>query len=242
MKTTVTKLADTLQVNHSLVIERLKVDPNEVEIIDSFDAAIQFECDRSLLELALKEKDIVLTTQQTLKYLGLSSVQKLNKLGFPSFIAGRTSEGRRYLKSQVDAHRKTVTMPEAPQDGIRHPIRKSKAAYLVRLDDIAHVCKCHPRTILRVLTAEPNPYWAPGHNPEIDVFALALMLGVDELVLTDAIEGSDVLLTQEQAAAKLKVPMRTFRYRQRSKADYAPAISHGHLVRYSKKAISAASK
>lgn len=46
----------------------------------------------------------------------------------------------------------------------------------------------------------------------------------------------------QQAAAKLKVPMRTFRYRQRSKADYAPAISHGHLVRYSKKAISAASK
>jgi hypothetical protein len=98
----------------------------------------------------------------------------------------------------------------------------------LKLDEAAKVIGCHPRTVLRAMTGEPNPYWAEGHNPELSVETLAEAFDCGLAVMKRCVDGRDEFLRPERACELLKVIPRTFRYRR-----YVPAIRKNRTVRYS---------
>ena len=98
----------------------------------------------------------------------------------------------------------------------------------LKLEKAAEVINCHPRTILRAMTGEPNPYWAEGHNPEVSLQELAQAFGCKLSVMKRCLENRDEFLKPMKACELLRVVPRTFRYRR-----YVPAIRKNRIVRYS---------
>lgn len=94
---------------------------------------------------------------------------------------------------------------------------------------VAAVLRVHPRTLLRHVTGEVNPYWVPGYEDEVtvDPDRVARALLVSPRVLREALEGRGRLLTTEEMALVLDVPRRTFEYR-----GYPATIRRPGLVRY----------
>lgn len=97
------------------------------------------------------------------------------------------------------------------------------------LDDIAHVLKVHPRTVLRALTGNPNEYWYDGHNPRLEIYKVARAFKCKAVSIVQALEGREEFLKPEEAAAALDLLPRTFRYR-----GYTPTIRVGRVVRYAR--------
>lgn len=101
---------------------------------------------------------------------------------------------------------------------------------MILLREAAAALRVHPRTVLRHVTGESNPYWAPGYEDEaqVDEGAVALGLDMDPRLLLRVLRGRDKLFSQQEAADHVKVPVRTFRYR-----GYPAAVRKRGLVRYS---------
>ena len=99
---------------------------------------------------------------------------------------------------------------------------------MAELNRVADALKVHPRTILRALAGEVNTYWAPGHNPNVNIATLAEVLGMPAQTLKDAVNGDDYFMSPDEAAEHFNLPLRTFRYRQ-----YPPQMRKGTAVRYS---------
>ncbi len=97
----------------------------------------------------------------------------------------------------------------------------------IRLNRAAERFKAHPRTILRALSDEVNVFWNEEFNPLIEVTMLANSYSMNETVLIRVLRGKDDLLKPGEAASKLKVPARTFRWRK-----YHAAARKGGIVRY----------
>jgi hypothetical protein len=98
----------------------------------------------------------------------------------------------------------------------------------ITLNEAANKIQAHPRTILRAISGEPNPYWTDDHNPDISIVELAKAYECNIGIMQRVIDGRDMFLTPSQAASMLKIPDRTFRYRKYR------SIRHGGIVRYSR--------
>ena len=98
----------------------------------------------------------------------------------------------------------------------------------IQLNEMAKVLRCHPRTILRHIKKEPNPYWVPDYDTEIST-----KIFCDDAELKSVLAGKDELLKPEESAKYLNINLRTFTYHR-----YEPTIRFGKIVRYSKNYLS----
>jgi hypothetical protein len=89
----------------------------------------------------------------------------------------------------------------------------------MQLNKVAEILRVHPRTILRALTRERNPYWAPAYDPEVRLAEVAVAFGCKPNTLRAICKEGIPLFTQKEAAAYTKIPQRTFRSR-----GYNPAL------------------
>lgn len=107
---------------------------------------------------------------------------------------------------------------------------------MYKIKDIAHKLNIHPRTVLRIWKDEPNPYWTPKYDPEMDMDDLMEFCENFNTTM-DAVENimsdQDYWLKPDEAAAMIAVPTRTFYYRH-----YTPVARKGKTVRFSKKYMS----
>lgn len=95
----------------------------------------------------------------------------------------------------------------------------------MRLNTIATTLRVHPRTILRALIGEENPYWAPGYDPVIRLAEVAVVFNCSPNFLRSVHNDQIPLFDQREAAKYLGMPLRTFRYR-----GYNPAMWLGEKV------------
>jgi hypothetical protein len=101
------------------------------------------------------------------------------------------------------------------------------------IEEVAHIVKVVPKTILRMITNQRNvsiPTDKRGVDMSVDLEALALNIDCDIDVLYRVMSGRDSFIKQVDAAEILGIPVRTFRYR-----NYPAAIRWGKVVRYSLK-------
>ena len=96
----------------------------------------------------------------------------------------------------------------------------------VSLNRAAEKFKAHPRTLLRAISGEPNPYWTEDWNPDINIEDLCKAYNCKEKMLNKVFQGKEDLLTPAEAVDELGIPDRTFRYRK------YPNIKNGGIVRY----------
>lgn len=97
-----------------------------------------------------------------------------------------------------------------------------------QLNAVASALAVHPRTILRLTTGQPNPYWAEGYDPEADVPMIAAVVGSSAESIEMLIAELDSALTVEEAAKVLKVKSAEF-YRK----NLTPDWQVGRVKRYS---------
>ena len=95
----------------------------------------------------------------------------------------------------------------------------------MKLNTIADTLRVHPRTVLRALTRETNPYWAPGYDPTVRLAEVAVAFDCAPNRLRAIHNDQIPLYTQKEAAAYVKIPLRTFRWRR-----YNPAISFNDKI------------
>jgi hypothetical protein len=102
----------------------------------------------------------------------------------------------------------------------------------MKLDDIAKIMDTHPRTILRAVTGEENPYWATGHNPDQNLDEFFEVYNIDPKDFARVVNKKDVFLKPKDAASFLNISPRTFRYR-----NFKAAARYNGVVRYSRKSL-----
>ncbi len=96
------------------------------------------------------------------------------------------------------------------------------------LNAVSAALAVHPRTILRLVTGQPNPYWAEGYDPEVDLAMVAAIVGSSTESIIACIESVDSALTVEEAAQVLRIKPAEF-YRK----GFAPDWQVGRVKRYS---------
>jgi hypothetical protein len=101
----------------------------------------------------------------------------------------------------------------------------------VPLTTIATIFNVHPRTILRAIEGKENVYWVDDHDPDIDVAEVALAYGCEPKVLNRMLEGRDILITADEAAAILEIRPRSFRRRR------PRCLRYGGIVRFERSVI-----
>jgi len=105
--------------------------------------------------------------------------------------------------------------------------------FSMKLNEFAKVLTVHPRTVLRAMTGEENPYWTPDFDPSFAMNDFYEAYSIDAKVFRRVwLSGTDILLKPVDAAIFLKLPARTFRYQK-----YHAAIRIGGVVRYSRKSL-----
>lgn len=105
------------------------------------------------------------------------------------------------------------------------------------LNAVASALECHPRTLLRITTGQPNPYWADGFNPEVDTDLICAATGGSPALLERIMDEEDSVLTVDEAAHILKLRPAEF-YRM----EIVPDFQVGRVKRYSLQRISAMAK
>lgn len=75
----------------------------------------------------------------------------------------------------------------------------------------------HPRTILRALTREKHPYWTPDYDPVVRLAEVAVVFNCSPALLRAVHHEGIKLYKQDEAAAYVKMPLRTFRNHYRPK-------------------------
>lgn len=97
----------------------------------------------------------------------------------------------------------------------------------VTLNEAAKAIKVHPRTVLRAISKDKNPYWTSSYDPILSVSVIAKGFNTNQNCITDALSGRDQLITTNQAAKAYGLTPRGFRY-----LGLAPDIRNGSVVRY----------
>jgi hypothetical protein len=98
------------------------------------------------------------------------------------------------------------------------------------LENLADALQVHPRTILRAVENNPAAYWVEGYHVRLNIDEVARAFNGPPRYLRWALDGTDQLITQTQAAEELGIPGRTFRYRH-----YKVAYKRGGIVRFSRR-------
>lgn len=109
----------------------------------------------------------------------------------------------------------------------------------IPLAQAAEAFKVHPRTILRALSQQQNPYWTEDINDDpISIEKLAEAYGTTVHFLNRVFDERDEILTVSEAALILGVSDRALRRRRTSKkTPTIRTLSHGGVVRFVKSQI-----
>lgn len=103
-----------------------------------------------------------------------------------------------------------------------------------KLNALAQAFAVHPRTILRITSGLPNPYWAEGYDTDIDLDLVVLMLQTTHEAIGKLLEGTDKALDVHEAAKMLKMKEPEF-YRM----NMAPDWQVGRVKRFSLRRLGA---
>jgi hypothetical protein len=106
--------------------------------------------------------------------------------------------------------------PPLPLDDVRYPLSEYAMAF-----------GAHPRTIMRHIYGDPNPYWAPDYNPDILIEVVAEGFGCNAAMLNKVLRRKDRLMLPKEASEFLNVKHSTFLYRQ-----YALFVNRPRFPRY----------
>jgi hypothetical protein len=104
---------------------------------------------------------------------------------------------------------------------------------MVALDVVAETLGLHPRTILRAVTGEANPYWTKGYNPGLTHKSVLQAFNCTRKQIDSLLSGEDLLMTPTEACELLRMSKRTLRYR-RAEGDLTPLIARGSVVYYTR--------
>lgn len=97
-----------------------------------------------------------------------------------------------------------------------------------QLNAVSSALQVHPRTILRLTTGQPNPYWAEGYDPDLDIVLVAAILATTPAAIDALMKSEDSALTVEECAKFFKIKPAEF-YRK----NIAPDWQVGRVKRYS---------
>ena len=104
---------------------------------------------------------------------------------------------------------------------------------MVELNVVAKTLGLHPRTVLRAVTGEANPYWTEGHNPSLTYVSVLQAFNCTRKQFDLLLNGEDLLMTPSEACELLKISKRTLRYR-RAEGELTPMIARGSVVYYTR--------
>ncbi len=107
---------------------------------------------------------------------------------------------------------------------------------LAYLEDVAMVFDCHPRTILRAITGNPTEYWAPSHNPRLQLRDVTRTFSLKRAQLVALLTRDDTAIRPTEASEILGISARTLRSKR---DDWRPFIVGQGFIRYSKANIDA---
>ncbi len=96
------------------------------------------------------------------------------------------------------------------------------------LNVVSAALNVHPRTILRMTTGFPNPYWADGYDPDVDLAMVAALVGSSMASIERLISGDDQALNIREAAAIWRITPHAFYQR-----EIVPNWQIGRVRRYS---------
>lgn len=71
------------------------------------------------------------------------------------------------------------------------------------LNAVATALDVHPRTILRITSGLPNPYWAEGFDPEVDLAMVAVVVG-------STVESIEMLIAELDSSLKVEEASKMF--------------------------------
>lgn len=104
------------------------------------------------------------------------------------------------------------------------------------LIEATRILRLHPRTILRAIKKEENPYWADGYDCPVDTKDISEAFKVKALIMDAVFMDKKPLLRPNEAAKLLKMNPRTFRTHH-----YPAIIRKGNsIVRFSADHLKAA--
>lgn len=98
----------------------------------------------------------------------------------------------------------------------------------ISLNKAAELLKAHPRTVLRALTGEENPYWAKDEDQEVDEDKLCRALSIEKKVWNNVKSNRDAFLTRDEVMKAHEIGRTTFKRR-----GYPVAAKMNRLRRYS---------
>ena len=98
----------------------------------------------------------------------------------------------------------------------------------VDLERVSNALRAYPRTVLRLLSGQPNPNWSKKGDPGVDMATLALMLGSSDMSIQLLLDGDDFAFTVKEAAKMLRVRMMRFYH-----MNLVPDWQVGRAKRYS---------
>ncbi len=104
---------------------------------------------------------------------------------------------------------------------------------MLDLNTVANTLKVHPRTVLRAISGQENPYWTKDHNPKVSLKEVSEGFGCSINQFKKLLGGEDLLLTPDEACELLKISKRTLRYR-RAQGELTPVVARGSVVYYSR--------
>jgi hypothetical protein len=96
-----------------------------------------------------------------------------------------------------------------------------------KLSEYSEVLKVHPRTVLRHLSGQPNPYWVPGYDATFPIEEVAEAFEVRPKTLLKVLRNRDSFLTQKEAVEFTGLKRSAFQ-----KRPYEAEIKLSKIVRY----------
>lgn len=103
-----------------------------------------------------------------------------------------------------------------------------------KLTTVAETLGIHPRTVLRAISNEANPYWTPKFDPSVEMSDITEAFGCTSTEFRRLLNGDDQLMSPDEACIFLNMSKRTLRYR-RAEGELVPTVARGSVVRYSRR-------
>jgi len=115
--------------------------------------------------------------------------------------------------------------------------KKKAMVQSITLDDAASILAVHPRTILRAITNELNPYWAPGHNPDIPLMDVLMAFAIEQDDFIAVLNGEDEVFKRKDACQFVSDKYKPIKIRTFELRKYPPFFRFRSVVRYSRRMV-----
>lgn len=132
-------------------------------------------------------------------------------------------------------------VPNGLHSRSRYSHRERRLQY--KISDVAAALTVHPRTVVRILQDDVDASFTKLTADKTTIPALAKAFNSTVKCWAAVLNGSDVLITQQEASRILCVPERTMRHWRSRENDpdyrFTPDVEGGQTVRFLKKRVTA---